>query len=203
VKRLRQTFYARPALEVAPELLGKLLVRRRDGREIVGRIVEVEAYLGVGDEASHARRGPTPRARIMFGPPGYAYVYMIYGMYHGMNVVVDRDGVASAVLIRALEPVSGLEDDEATDGPGKLCRALAIDRTLNGEDLVRGEHIFLADDGTPPLPHVTTPRVGVDYAGAWAKKPWRFCAIGSRFVSRPRPPLARSARSSRSRRSSP
>jgi DNA-3-methyladenine glycosylase len=185
VKRLRRPFYARPALEVAPELLGKLLVRKIGGSERIGRIVEVEAYMGVGDMASHARHGPTPRSKIMFGPPGYAYVYMIYGMYHGMNIVVDIDGVASAVLIRGIEPVSGIEG--ATDGPGKLCRALEIDRSLNGEDVVRGEALSVLDDGSAPLPFATTPRVGVDYAGEWAKKPWRFCALGSRFVSSPRP----------------
>lgn len=185
MKRISRRFYARSALEIAPEVLGKLLVRRLDGREMVGRIVEVEAYMGPGDEASHARRGPTPRAKIMFGPPGYAYVYMIYGMHHGMNVVVDREGTASALLIRALEPVRGI--DGATDGPGKLCRALGIDRALNGADLVRGEELFLASDGTAPLPFVTATRIGVEYAGACAKKPYRFCALGNPWVSKPRP----------------
>jgi DNA-3-methyladenine glycosylase len=126
----------------------------------------------------------------MFGPPGYAYVYMIYGMHHGMNIVCDREGVASAVLIRALEPVRGI--DAAMDGPGKLSRALEIDRTLNGEDLVSGKAIWIADDGTAPLPHFTTPRVGVDYAGACARKPWRFCAEGNPHVSRSRPGRNRS-----------
>lgn len=174
MKRVPRGFYDRPALEVAPELLGKLLVRRRDGATQVGRIVEVEAYMGLEDQASHARRGPTPRAKIMFGPPGYAYVYMIYGMYHGMNVVCDREGIASAVLIRGVAPVRGI--GEPTDGPGKLCRALAIDRAQNGEDLVRGKQLWIAEDGVS-LPYVTTARIGVDYAGAWAKKPWRFCAL--------------------------
>jgi DNA-3-methyladenine glycosylase len=197
VKRLKRSFYARPALEVAPELLGKLLVRRVDDREMVARIVEVEAYMGLDDQASHARRGPTPRSKIMFGPPGYAYVYMIYGMHHGMNVVTDIDGVASAVLIRGVEPLRGI--DAPTDGPGKLCKALAIDRSLNGEDLVRGAHIFIADDGTPPLAHVTSTRIGVDYAGECAKKPWRFCAVDNPHVSRPRPSRhsTRSGRTSR------
>ena len=126
MKRLPRSFYDRPALEVAPELLGKLLVRRTRDGDKVGRIVEAEAYMGTGDQASHARRGPTPRAKIMFGPPGKAYVYMIYGMHHGMNVVCDEEGVASAVLLRALEPVSGIEGD--TSGPGRLCRVLEIDR---------------------------------------------------------------------------
>jgi DNA-3-methyladenine glycosylase len=184
VKRLRRAFCARNALEVAPDLLGKLLVRRIRRRELVGRIVEVEAYMGPGDMASHARRGPTPRAAIMFGPPGYAYVYMIYGMHHGMNVVVDREGTASAVLIRALEPVSNIVG--TTDGPGKLCRSLSIDRDLNGADLIAGDAIYLAGDGTPPPPFETSPRIGVDYAGACALKPWRFFVPGNPWVSRTR-----------------
>ncbi len=184
MKRLPRSFYDRPALEVAPELLGKLLVRRTKDGDKVGRIVEAEAYMGTGDQASHARRGPTPRARIMFGPPGKAYVYMIYGMHHGMNVVCDEEGVASAVLLRALEPVSGIEGD--TSGPGRLCRVLEIDRALNGADLVRGREIWIADDGVS-LPHVATRRVGVEYAGACAEKPWRFCVAGNPHVSRPRP----------------
>ncbi|HZV02768.1 MAG TPA: DNA-3-methyladenine glycosylase [Planctomycetota bacterium] len=185
MRRVEREFYDRPALEVAPELLGKLLLRRIGRKVLAGRIVEAEAYMGLDDQASHARRGPTPRAKIMFGPPGFAYVYMIYGMHHGMNVVCDREGVASAVLLRALEPVRGIEG--ATDGPGKLCRALSIDRALNGEDLVVGKKIWIEDDGVT-LPHVTTERVGVSYAGEWARKPWRFCAQGCPHVSRPRPP---------------
>lgn len=170
---------------MARDLLGKLLVRRLPGVTAAGRIVEVEAYLGEDDQASHARRGPTPRARIMFGPPGKAYVYLIYGLHHGMNVVVDRDGIASAVLIRAVEPVRGI--DAPTDGPGKLCRALGIDRSLNGEDLVTGREIWLETDGAPPPPWVASPRVGVAYAGEWAEKPLRFSVPGSVHVSRPRP----------------
>ncbi len=189
VKRLPRSFYDREATEVAPELLGKLLVRALPSGRRVGRIVEVEAYLGERDQASHARRGPTPRAKIMFGPPGKAYVYMIYGMHHGMNVVVDRYGVASAVLIRALEPVSGIEG--ATDGPGKLCKALEIDRSLNGQDLVTGKSVWLASDDQPSPPHVRSTRIGVDYADEWAKELLRYSIPGNSFVSRPRPPTDR------------
>jgi DNA-3-methyladenine glycosylase len=185
-RRLRRAFFERNALVVAPDLLGKLLRRRRPTGLQTGRIVEVEAYLGPDDQASHARRGPTPRAKIMFGPPGRAYVYMIYGMYHGMNVVCSPEGEASAVLIRALEPVSGIA--LPTDGPGKLCKALDIDRSLNGEDLVRGDAIWLEDDGAAAPPHVTSPRIGVAYAGEWARRPYRFSVIGSEHVSRPKPP---------------
>jgi len=121
---LPRTFYARPTVEVAHALLGKLLVRRppdRAGAPRVARIVEVEAYLGERDAASHARRGPTPRAAIMFGPPGFLYVYLIYGMHHCMNVVTETDGVAGAVLLRAAAPVEGVPDlKRPLTGPGKL-----------------------------------------------------------------------------------
>ncbi|HVR61732.1 MAG TPA: DNA-3-methyladenine glycosylase, partial [Polyangia bacterium] len=127
-------FYARPTATVARELLGKLLVRRRaDGGARVARIVEVEAYLGVRDAASHARRGPTPRAAIMFGPPGFLYVYLIYGMHHCLNLVTEADGTAGAVLVRAAEPVTGFEGGDGRapgrgllSGPGKVCAALEI-----------------------------------------------------------------------------
>ena len=186
MKKLRRSFYDRDTVLVAHELLGKHLVHRVAGVERIGRIVEVEAYLGPHDLAAHSARGLTPRTRVMFGPPGHAYVYMIYGMHHGMNVVVDRDGVASAVLIRGLEPVSGVEG--TTDGPGKLCRTLSIDRTLNGEDLVTGKKLWVASDDAPPSNYVTSSRIGIEYAGPeWVAKPWRFSVAGSPFVSRPRP----------------
>ncbi len=127
---LPREFYDRPTATVARDLLGKLLVRRRPDRaERVARIVEVEAYLGVRDAASHARRGPTPRAAIMFGPPGHLYVYLIYGMHHCLNLVTESDGTAGAVLIRAAEPVAGFDAGPGRrilSGPGKLCAALGI-----------------------------------------------------------------------------
>lgn len=180
---------------VARELLGKLLVRKVGGRERVGRIVEVEAYAGPDDQASHARRGPTPRARIMFGRAGLAYVYLIYGMHDCLNVVVDREGFPAAVLVRGVEAVSGL-DGARLDGPAKLTKALAIDRTQNGLDLVRSRELFLADDGAPPPQVETSPRIGVDYAGPdWASRPWRFFVPGSPGVSRPARRTVRPARS--------
>ena len=132
--RLPRTFYDRDTVEVARDLLGKLLVHAAAGVERIGRIVEVEAYLGPHDLAAHSARGLTARTRVMFGPPGHAYVYLIYGMYHCMNVVTQAEGKASAVLLRALEPVANL--DGRTQGPGLLCRAMRIDGQLNGHDLL-------------------------------------------------------------------
>ena len=199
---LARAFYARPTTTVARELLGKLLVRRRDGEPpLIARVVEVEAYLGERDAASHARRGPTPRAAIMFGPPGFLYVYLIYGMHHCMNVVTETDGVAGAVLIRAAAPLVGFPDTAAKPrlvhrpltGPGKLCAGLAITRAYNGHDMTRPRDFFLADDGTPAPRRARSARIGVEYAGAWAARPLRFFDARSDFVSRdprrvPRPP---------------
>ena len=188
---LERAFYARPTTTVAHELLGKLLVRRRAGRPPqLARIVEVEAYLGERDAASHARRGPTPRAAIMFGPPGFLYVYLIYGMHHCMNFVTETDGVAGAVLIRAAAPVAGF-DGGACDGrvrpltgPGKLCAALAINRTLNGHDLTAPQELFVADDGSPAPRRGRSARIGVDYAGTWAARKLRFFDRRSPYVCR-------------------
>lgn len=177
-------FFRRDTRTVARELLGKWLACERNGDLRVGRIVETEAYLGTQDRACHSARGRTPRTEVMFGPPGRAYVYRIYGLYDCMNVVTEPVGCASAVLIRAVEPVLGIRD--RTDGPGRLCRAMAIDRSLNGTDL-RGPVLRILD---PPGPETLfriaiRPRIGVDYAGAWARRLLRFTIRGNRFVSRP------------------
>jgi len=185
---LPRAFYARPTLPVARELLGKLLVRRTAGQPPrVARLVEVEAYLGERDAASHARRGPTPRAAIMFGPPGHLYVYLIYGMHHCMNVVTETHGVAGAVLLRAAEPVTGFDGGakRPLTGPGKLCAGLDITRADNGHDLVAGGDFFLADDGARPPKRARSARIGVDYAGAWAARLLRFYVPGNPYVSRP------------------
>jgi DNA-3-methyladenine glycosylase len=184
---LPRAFYQRPTTAVARDLLGKLLVRRAPGRpERIARLVEVEAYLGERDAASHARRGPTPRAAIMFGPPGFLYVYLIYGMHHCMNVVTETDGVAGAVLLRAAEPLAGFDGGKRPlTGPGKLCAGLDITRADNGRDLVQGGAFFLADDGAPPPRRARSPRVGVDYAGDWAGRLLRFYVPDSPYVSRP------------------
>jgi DNA-3-methyladenine glycosylase len=152
-------------------LIGKYLVRVIDGRVLAGKIVEVEAYVGSQDRACHASKGRTQRTEVMFGPAGVAYVYLIYGMYHCLNVVTEREEFPSAVLIRAVEI-----DGELIDGPGRLCRALQIDRRLNRADLTIGESLWFEDRrevvGRGAIG--AHPRIGVDYAGVWAKKLWRF-----------------------------
>jgi len=180
---LPKAFYDRDAECVARDLLGKLLVRRVDHRRQIGRIVETEAYLGPHDLAAHSARGRTTRTEVMFGPPGHAYVYLIYGMHHCLNVVTGPGDHASAVLLRALEPVSNI--DTSASGPGRLCRALDIDRRLNGHDLTTGE-LVLAEpaDLAGHFEIEARPRVGVDYSGEWAHKPLRFCIAGNRFISR-------------------
>jgi len=179
---LPRSFYARETLTVARELLGMHLVRRGPSGLQIGRIVETEAYKGPKDLAAHSARGRrTARTEVMFGPPGHAYVYLIYGFWHCLNFVTADHGVPHAVLLRALEPVSGVDD--TTHGPGLLCRALHIDRTLNGADLMRSE-LWVekpADYRKPRIERAT--RIGVDYAGDWAKKPWRFFDRDSPYVS--------------------
>lgn len=213
-EKLPRAFYARDTRTVARALIGKILVHRDGGVLRAARIVETEAYHGPDDRASHARAGPTPRAAIMFGPPGVAYVYLIYGQSHCMNVVTGPEGFPSAVLIRAAEPVEGCL--HSTRGPGNLCRALGIRRDRdNGCDLA-GDALYLLDAPRPGR-IVTGPRVNVRYAGAWAERPWRYALEGSPWVSLPRligrrgapgrPPAGeerlRTARLSPSRRPSP
>ena len=183
LRKLPRDFYDRETVAVARALLGKCLVHRSNGVTRVGRIVEVEAYLGPHDLAAHSARGLTPRTRVMFGPPGHAYVYLIYGMYHCMNVVTQAEGRASAVLLRAVEPVRNV--DERTQGPGLLCKAMAIDRRLNGHDLTSTD-FYVADDGAAGrVTIVKRPRIGVDYAGHWARRLLRFYIRGNPFISRP------------------
>ena len=168
---LPRIYFNRPTVQVARSLIGKYLVRVIDGRVLAGKIVEVEAYVGSQDRACHASKGRTQRTDVMFGPAGVAYVYLVYGMYHCLNVVTEREEFPSAVLIRAIEI-----DGELIDGPGRVCRALKIDRRLNRADLTSGESIWFEDRGVlvQKADVGTHPRIGVDYAGKWAKKPWRF-----------------------------
>ncbi|MBK5283146.1 MAG: DNA-3-methyladenine glycosylase [Nitrospiraceae bacterium] len=168
---LPRIYFNRPTLTVARSLIGKYLVRSIDGRMLAGKIVEVEAYVGPQDKACHASKGRTQRTDVMFGPGGIAYVYLIYGMHHCLNVVTERKESPSAVLIRAIEI-----DGKLIDGPGRLCRALQIDRRLNRGDLTTGEALWFEDRGAlvERGDVGAHPRVGVDYAGEWAKKPWRF-----------------------------
>jgi DNA-3-methyladenine glycosylase len=183
MRRLPRAFYDRDTIAVARDLLGKYLVHEARGVERVGRIVEVEAYLGPHDLAAHSARGLTERTRVMFGPPGHAYVYMIYGMYFCMNVVTERAGHASAVLLRAVEPVKNVA--ERTQGPGLLCRALRIDKRLNGHDLAGGGFYIAAPGKSEAFAIVKRPRVGVDYAGRWARRRLRFYIKGNPYVSKP------------------
>jgi DNA-3-methyladenine glycosylase len=180
---LPRSFYSRDTILVARELLGKHLVHVTPEGPRIGRIVEVEAYLGEHDLAAHSSKGRTARTEVMFGPPGFSYVYIIYGMHYCMNVVTEPEGNAAAVLLRALEPVSPLPG--RTNGPGLLCRAMGIDRRLNGHDLL-SENFFITDPGTEAIMRIAKgPRIGVDYAKHWAKRHLRFYVKGSAFVSRP------------------
>jgi DNA-3-methyladenine glycosylase len=192
---LSALFYARDPVTVARDLLGKLLVRELDGQALVGRIVETEAYLATHDPANHAYRGWKPRHASMFGPPGHAYVYAMH-RYHCLNIVTEAESVPSAVLLRAVEPLVGLEAMHArrptrrqtnlTSGPGKLCQALAIDRTFDAWDVTQGQGLWLAMPATPALLDVAvTARIGVTAA---RHLPLRFYVVSSQYVSRgPRP----------------
>lgn len=181
--KLTRDFYVQPTEFVARELLGKYLVRVHADGITVGRIIETEAYIGLEDKASHASRGPTPRAAIMFGPPGFAYIYLIYGMHHCLNVVTEAEDYPAAVLLRAVEPIAGIELMQRrrpttkihllTNGPGKICQSFAIDRRLNAADMC-GDVLFIEDHGEPPGDIVASTRVGVDFAGPWRDKLWRF-----------------------------
>ena len=182
-KALPRAFYDRDTVAVARDLLGKHLVHVSRGLKRIGRIVEVEAYLGPHDLASHSSRGLTARTRVMFGPPGHAYVYLVYGIHCCMNVVTEREGHASAVLVRAVEPVMNVEG--STRGPGRLCKAMHIDRRLNGHDLVSDDFFIAAPHGAGTPRIVRRPRVGVDYAGRWAGRQLRFYIQGNPFISKP------------------
>lgn len=181
-RKLPRAFYSRETLLVARDLLGMHLVHQGPGGRQIGRIVETEAYKGPKDLAAHSSRGRTQRTEVMFGPCGHAYVYLIYGMWNCLNVVTAADGVPHAVLIRALEPVEGV-DHSTTHGPGLLCRAMHIDRSLNGANLL-GETLWIEKPTRYRAPLIArSTRIGVDYAGDWAQKPWRFFDRNSIYVS--------------------
>jgi DNA-3-methyladenine glycosylase len=187
---LPETFYSTDALDLSQKLLGKLLVRKLSEGEIVCRITETEAYMGVTDKGCHAYGGKiTQRTRTMYLPSGHAYIYLIYGMYNCLNVVANVEGVPEAVLIRGAEPVGDHRTDEADeadeafmsmklDGPGKLCRALKIDRSLNALPLYTGEELYISDDGYKGFDISSGPRINIGYAQEYKDIPWRF------FISR-------------------
>lgn len=183
MRPLPRRFYDRDTTTVARELLGMHLVHLVRGVARIGRIVETEAYLGPQDLAAHSARGRTARTEVMFGPPGHAYVYLIYGMHHCFNVVTEAEGHASAVLVRALEPVQGLQG--RSNGPGLLCRAMGLDRRHSGHDLLSADLHIARPAKRPAFAIVRRPRIGVDYAGPWARRLLRFYIEGSPQVSRP------------------
>ncbi len=190
-RKLSARFLRAPTVEVARALLGTVLVHDSPGGRTAGRIVETEAYLSEGDPACHAARGETKRNRSMFGPPGTAYVYLIYGIHHCLNVVTAPRGVGEAVLIRALEPLKGLElmaarrgtetPKNLCSGPGKLVQAMGITLAHDGVDLRRGELTLRAGETADPLSIEVGPRIGIREG---ADLPLRFCVSGSRWVSR-------------------
>ncbi|KTC65796.1 DNA-3-methyladenine glycosylase (plasmid) [Legionella adelaidensis] len=181
-KKLPRDFYDRNTIEVAKDLLGKLLVHHVNGEKRVGKIVEVEAYLGPHDLAAHTSKGRTPRTEVMFGPPGHAYVYLIYGMYYCLNAVTEKEGHGSAVLLRALEPVLNIHGK--TKGPGLLCNAMSITKTLNGHDLLSDTFYIMQDSDFTPISIEERPRIGVDYAKEWKDKPLRFYIKDNMYVSK-------------------
>lgn len=196
--KLARDFYTRPdTLGVARELLGKrLVVPAQGGARVSGRIVEVEAYLGAEDRAAHSFGGRrTRRTETMYAVGGTAYVFFVYGMHHQFNVVTGPEGLPHAILVRAVEPEEGIEvmrqrrpvlkERELTSGPGKLCRALGLDLSFDGADLL-GRRVWVEDARAEVAPAqvASGPRIGVDYAGEDALKPWRFWVAGNTFVSR-------------------
>jgi DNA-3-methyladenine glycosylase len=197
---LEREFFNRDSRIVGRELLGKLLVRRGGRKKLAGRLVEVEAYLGKDDPAAHSFGGPTPRNMVMFGPPGFAYVYFIYGNHYCLNVSCQPEGNAAAVLFRALEPLAGIEQMALardltvvsprdlrllTSGPGRMAEAFGVTRVRdNGKDLTStGSDLWLADDGFVPERILVTKRIGITKA---ADKPWRYVIAGNPFVSGPK-----------------
>ena len=198
--RFVREFFARDTLAVARDLLGACLVRLLDGQRLSGVVVECEAYIGQDDTACHASRGRTRRNEVMFGPPGHAYIYFTYGMHWMLNVVTEAEGFPAAVLLRAIQPMEGIEtmralrkaqessraDRSLTGGPARLTQALAIDKTLNGADLVAGDCLWLEPNASVPDGSVGRgPRIGVQYAAEKDRlAPWRFWVRDNPYVSR-------------------
>lgn len=192
---LPREFYGRDTLTVAQDLLGQVLVRRTEEGTASGVIIETEAYLGPLDDAAHSYRGKSQRVRVQYGTAGCAYIYMIYGMYFCLNITSGPLGVPEVVLIRALEPVAGIDlmmrrrgTDKLTalcSGPGKLCRALNIDAGQYGADMCDGTGDLIVESGRKPEDISSSKRIGIDYAVNMRDMLWRFTVTGSRFLSRP------------------
>ncbi len=185
IKKLKRSFFARPTLEVAPNLIGKILVSKLPGETVLSRITEVEVYRGEDDLACHASKGRTPRTEGLYGKPGTAYVYLIYGMYYCFNVVTEKIDYPAAVLIRAAEPLEN-GTTKSLVGPGRLCRELNITKKIHGQDLIGNSDLWFGEDGIKVnLADIeTSKRVGVEYARESALLPWRFYLRGSKFVSK-------------------
>ena len=189
--KLPRAFYDRPTLEVCRDLIGCEIVYRSGGEELSARIVEVEAYIGVGDPACHAAKGKTERNTVMFGPPGHAYIYFIYGMYHCLNFVTEAEGFPAAVLLRAAEPIKGISrmkaiskvshDWQLLNGPGKFCRSFDLTRAQNGIDLT-GDCLFVRGEPSDVKEVATATRIGIS---AGEDKLWRFFDPQSAAVSKP------------------
>lgn len=188
-------FYQKDAITLAKDLLGKLLVREIEGEEVITKIVETEAYVGPEDKACHAYQNKrTKRTEVMFNRCGYTYVYLIYGMYNCFNVVAAQKGKPEAVLVRAVEPIKGLEMikenrqietksiKDLTNGPGKLCQALEIDRQLSGYDLTEGEELYIKESNKT-YDILSGKRINIDYAEEYKDKLWRFYIEENNFVS--------------------
>jgi DNA-3-methyladenine glycosylase len=201
MKTIDREFYNRDSLIVARELLGKVLVHEINGQRISAKIVESEAYMGIADKAAHSYGGRrTPRVEVMYGGPGFSYVFIVYGMYYCFNIVTREEGNPQAVLIRAVEPIGGLDlmaqnrfkktynqltqsqIKNLTNGPGKLCRALLIDKSLNGEDLC-GDKLYVEEGDNEEFNIISSKRVGVDYAEEAKDYLWRFYIEDNKYVS--------------------
>ena len=212
LQRLKSKFYHQNTFKIAKALLGQFIIRKIGKKMLIGKIVETEAYYGPNDLASHASAGKTERTKIMFDQPGTAYIYLIYGMYYCFNIVTEARNFPAAILIRAVEPISGFCHGElsrtitkATNGPGKFCRAFKIDKKLNGENLITSKKLYLAEDLKSSSADLrrskptsvgedrslkerrqikSTKRIGVDYAGKYKNKLWRFYLKDNQFVSK-------------------
>lgn len=194
-QKISRAFFKRSTLKVVKSLLGKYLVVKRRGKVLAGKIVETEAYIGEDDLACHASKGRTNRSETLYKKAGTIYVYLVYGMYYCFNIVTEREHFPSAVLIRAIEPAEGIEtmkklrktgdSRNLASGPGKLCMAFGIDRSMNGKDVFSGT-IYIEDRGEKISADdiAQTKRIGVDYAGVCAHYPWRFYIKNSKFVSK-------------------
>jgi len=192
--KLKRSFFIQKTLDVARNLLGKYLVRKIGSKKLTGKIVEVEAYIGPKDKASHAFGGKiTERCKTEYLIGGYVYIYLIYGMYWQLNITTSKENKPECVLIRALEPLDYYKKtnrkgkiNKITNGPGKLCRWLKLDKSFNEEDLTKSKRIWLEDRGEiiPDSTIVKAKRIGIDYAGSWKEKLWRFYIKDNPFVSR-------------------